>query len=81
MLHMARRDRNHPDRHVPVCLNRLPDRTLLTAGATDRLFLLNAAQLALGYVPALAANRAQDAALGDLLAETLEQLLLRFIRS
>jgi hypothetical protein len=59
----------------------LADGALLTARPANSLFLLNTAQFALGNVPALAANRAQNAALGDLLAKTLEQLVLRLIRS
>ena len=37
--------------------------------------------LALGDKPTLSANSAEDAALDDLLAETLQQLILAFIRS
>jgi hypothetical protein len=47
----------------------------------NSLFLLNPAQLALGNKPALAANRAQDAALGNLLAKALQQLILGLIGS
>ena len=37
--------------------------------------------LALGDEPTLSANSAEDATLDDLLAETLQQLILAFIRS
>jgi hypothetical protein len=49
--------------------------------ATDRLFLVDAAQFAFGYKPALATHRAQDSALGNLLSKALQQLVLRLIRS
>lgn len=51
---------------------------LTAAGATDGLLLLNAAQLAFAYMPALATHRAQNATLGNRLAEPLEKLLLAF---
>jgi len=44
--------------------------------ASNRLFLLDPAQFALRNKPAFAPHRAQDAALGDLLAKSLEQLFL-----
>lgn len=48
---------------------------------TYSLFTLYSAQLALGDKPALAANSAQYTASGHFFAETLHQLLLRFILS
>lgn len=42
---------------------------------------LNPPQLTLGYKPALATHRAQDAALGDLLSKALKELLLGFVGS
>lgn len=51
---------------------------LLTTRAANGLFLLNPAQFALGNVPALAADGAQYTAFRHGLAETLEQLFLRF---
>ena len=45
----------------------------------DRLFLFDTAQLALGNKPPLAADRAQYTALDDLLAKSLQELVLRFI--
>jgi hypothetical protein len=54
---------------------------LSTPRAPDGLLLLNAPQLALADVPALPAYIAEDAALGDLLAESLEKLFLRFVRA
>ena len=45
----------------------------------DCLFLFHATLLALGYKPALAAYRAQDAALDDLLPESLQEHILRLI--
>ena len=53
--------------------------SLLTTGAADRFLLLDAPQLALGNVPALAANRTQNSTLGYLFTEAFEQLILRFI--
>lgn len=52
---------------------------LLAAGAANRLFLGNAAQLTLGDVPALAAHSAENAALCHLLAEAPQKLILCFI--
>ena len=46
----------------------------------DSLLLVNAAQLAFRNKPALATNGAQDTALGDLLAKTLEEQLLKRFR-
>ena len=45
----------------------------------DGLLLFNPAQLTLGNEPPLAAHRAEDATLDDLLAEALEQLVLRLV--
>jgi len=45
----------------------------------DRLFLLDATQLALGNKPAFSSHGAQDAAFGNLFSETLEQLILRLV--
>src|SRR5690606_9222277 len=49
--------------------------------ATHRLLLLNATQLALAHVPALAPDGAQNAALRDFLAEALEQRVLGLARA
>ena len=47
--------------------------------AADGLFLLNTAIFAFGNEPAFSADGAQHSTLDDLLAEALQQLLLRFI--
>jgi len=46
--------------------------SLLTARTTDRLLFLDATQLTLGNVPALAANRTENATLGYLFTEAFE---------
>ena len=53
----------------------------LSPNTANGLFLLNPAQLTFRYKPALAANRAQDTALGNLLAKALEQRVLRLVRA
>lgn len=57
---------------------RKSDPALATARAANRLFLLDAAQLALGNMPALASNRAQDSGIGHALAKATQQLFLTF---
>lgn len=47
--------------------------------ASDGFLLFNSARFTLGNEPALAADGAQHTALDHLLAEALQQLLLRFI--
>jgi hypothetical protein len=54
---------------------------LPTPGATNGLLLLNSAQFALTHVPAFAANGAQNATLGNLLAKSLQQLFGAFAGS
>src|SRR5262245_4974292 len=49
--------------------------------AADGLLLLNAANFTLRHEPALIAQLAQQPAAHHLLLETLEKLLLRFVRS
>jgi hypothetical protein len=68
---------------APVYLfkSRLSALHLLAARTADGFLLLNAAQFAFGHMPAFAAHRAKDAALRDRLAEALEQLFLRFVRT
>lgn len=51
---------------------------LTTARAADRLFLFDAAQFALGYMPAFAPNRAQNTSVGHALAKATQQLFLTF---
>ena len=49
--------------------------------ASQRFTAFDAVRFALGNVPSLAAHGAQNAAFDDLLAETFQQLILRFILS
>jgi len=53
---------------------------LAAFNSANRLFLLYTAQLAFRNEPALAADGAEHSAFYDLLAEALQQLILRFIR-
>ena len=47
---------------------------------TDRLFLFDAPQFALGYMPAFASYGAQDARVGHALAKAPKQLFLALAR-
>lgn len=51
---------------------------LASARTADCLFLFDAAQFALGDVPAFAAHRAENPGIGHALAKAAQQLLLTF---
>ena len=67
-----------PERRAgTILLHELAD--LASFDSSDSLLLLDTAQLALGNKPALAADRAEHAALNNLFAEALQKLFLRLI--